>query len=288
MSDYQRQAAENDLNTEHKAIINGLEKRLKEFERTTNKVSGSHRKALQERSSFEKAKLKADEAMRAAAEAAQKESEKHQKRIAELEARVARLTSAPEAAGAEEGPLAKTERLYEESEKKVKLLEKRLENAQKEADYIRNLYQDVNSTAGGLGAEIKGLREQNEDLQKKASENMVRIQQIQADNANKELLRTLSDLKIQLREREIEVTHLREELSLRNGRPATRQASVPRSPRMGSMMSPRAGRGFGGSASRGTSPAAVAGYDGNGSGAIPGVQFMGQQPGNGRWGHLRD
>lgn len=288
VSEYQRQAAANDLNTEHKAIINGLEKRLKEFERTTNKVSESHRKALQERSSFEKAKLKADEAMKAAAEAAQKETEKHQKRIAELEASVARLTSAPEATGTEEGPLAKTERLYEESEKKVKLLEKRLENAQKEADYIRNLYQDVNSTAGGLGAEIKGLREQNEDLQKKASENMLRIQQIQADNANKELLRTLSDLKIQLREREIEVAHLREELSLRNVRPATRQASVPRSPRMGSMMSPRAGRGFGGSASRGTSPAAVAGYDGNGSGAIPGVQFMGQQPGNGRWGHLRD
>ncbi|KAH7166039.1 putative HDA1 complex subunit, partial [Dactylonectria macrodidyma] len=286
VSDYQRQAAANDLDTEHKAVINGLEKRLKEFERTANKVSESHRKALQERSSFEKAKLKADESARAAAEAAQKEAEKNQKRIAELEATVARLTSTPGASGMEESPLARTEKLFEESQKKIKLLEKRLENAQKEADYIRNLYQDVNSTAGELGAEIKGLRQQNEDLEKKASDNLVRIHQIQADNANKELFRTLSDLKIQLREREVEVAHLREELSLRNGRPATRQASVPRSPRMG-MMSPRPGRVFG-SASRGTSPSTAPGYDGNGSGAIPGVQFMGQQPGNGRWGHLRD
>ncbi|KAH7152294.1 putative HDA1 complex subunit, partial [Dactylonectria estremocensis] len=286
VSDYQRQAAANDLDTEHKAVINGLEKRLKEFERTANKVSESHRKALQDRSSFEKAKLKADKSVKAAVEAAQKEAEKNQKRIAELEATVARLTSTPGASGTEESPLARTEKLFEESQKKVKLLEKRLENAQKEADYIRNLYQDVNSTAGGLGAEIKGLRQQNEDLERKASDNLVRIHQIQADNANKELFRTLSDLKIQLREREVEVAHLREELSLRNGRPATRQASVPRSPRMG-MMSPRPGRVFG-SASRGTSPSTVPGYDGNGSGGIPGVQFMGQQPGNGRWGHLRD
>ncbi|KAK7421769.1 hypothetical protein QQX98_001983 [Neonectria punicea] len=282
--DYQRQAEANDLETSYKAIIDGLEKRVKEYERTTHKVSESHRKALQDRSDFEKATSKSDHALKAAAEAAQKEAEKKQARIEELEATVARLTSASEGS-VDESPLAKTERLFEESQKKVKLLEKRLENAQKEADYIRNIYQDVNSTAGALGSEIKGLRLQNEDLQKKASDNMLRIHQIQANNTNKEQLDMIEGLKIQLREREIEVTHLREELNLRSGRPATRQASVGGSPRL-SMNSPRPGRGFpGGSASRGTSPAPVLGYD---NGAIPGVQFMGQQPGNGRYSHLRD
>jgi chromosome segregation ATPase len=283
VAEYKRQAAANDLETQYKAIINRLEKQVKEYQRTTNRVQKVHREALQDRSSFEKAKLKAEEAMKAAAEAAQKEADKRQNRIAELEGVVARLTAT---SGDEESPLSKTERLLEESQKKVKTLEKRLENAQNETDYIRDVYQDVNSKSGGMAAEIKTLRKQNEDLEQKASENLERIHQIQADAAKEAHLNHIAELKTLVREQEYELGRLCEERTLRNGRPSTRQASVPRSPRTG-MMSPRPGRGFGGSASRGTSPA-LPGHDGNGSGGIPGVQFMGQQPGNGRWDHLRD
>ncbi|KPM41571.1 hypothetical protein AK830_g4960 [Neonectria ditissima] len=278
VSDYQRQAETNDVQSTYKAIILGLDKRLNEYERTTHKVSESHRKALQDRANFEKAKLKSDMALTVAAETAQKEAEKKEARILELEATVARLTSVP-GGSADESPLAKTEKLFEESQKKVKLLEKRLENAQKEADYIRNIYQDVNSTAGALGSEIKKLRLQNEVLQKKASDNLAQIHQIQANNTNKNQLDMIGDLKMQLREREFELNRLHNEITARNGRPATRQGSV-----VGG--SPRLGRGFpGGSASRGTSPAPVPGYD---NGVIPGVQFMGQQAGTNRYRHLRD
>lgn len=283
VAEYKRQAAANELETQYKAIINRLEKQVKEYQRTTNRVEKVHREALQDRSSFEKATLKAEEAMKTAAEAAQKESDKQQKRIAELEGVVARLTAT---SGDEESPLSRTERLLEESQKKVKTLEKRLENAQNETDYIRDVYQDVNSKSGTMAAEIKTLRKQNEDLEQKASENLKQIHQIQADAAKEAHLNHIAELKTLVREQEYELGRLCEERTFRNGRPSTRQASVPRSPRTG-MMSPRPGRGFGGSASRGTSPA-LPGHDGNGSGGISGVQFMGQQPGNGRWGHLRD
>lgn len=288
VAEYKRQAASNALETQYKVVIDRLEKQVKEYQRTTKKVERSHREALQDRSTFERARLKAEEAAKTAAEAAQKEADKRLKRIAELEAVVARLTAAPDD---EESPLSRTEKLLEEAQKKITTLEKRLENSQREADYIRDVYQDVNTKSSAMAAEMNALRKENEDLQQKASANLKQIHQMQADATKEVHLHHIAELKTLVREQEYELGRLCEERSLRNGRPSTRQASVPRSPRTG-MMSPRTVRGFGGSASRGTSPAAMPGYDGGsgggGAGGISGVQFMGQQPGNGRWGHLRD
>ncbi|PTB42075.1 uncharacterized protein TrAFT101_008826 [Trichoderma asperellum] len=279
-AEYERRIETIDHEAEYQAVISGLEKRLKDYERTAHKMYESQRAALQDRSRFEAEKRKIETAMQSAANQSEREAEKAKKRILELEATVARLTEDPNTSDPKDTPLAKSESLLHEAQAKVAVLEKRLENAHKDADYIRSLYQDAADTASGLKSENNQLRSQNEDLGKKASENFAQIHEIQERNTTKLYLEQITELKFQIKEREIELDRAREELrQLKNGRRETRQSSVPRSPRMG-MMSPRTiSRAYGGPASRGASPAAGAG--------IEGMQFYGQQPGNGRWDHLR-
>ncbi|KND93749.1 hypothetical protein TOPH_01666 [Tolypocladium ophioglossoides CBS 100239] len=282
-AEYKHQIAAKGIEAEYKAVISGLEQRVKEYERTTGKIYDSHRKALEDRSKFEVEKLKAEADLRGVADSTQRDNDKAQKRLAELEAAVARLTAGPD--GSEETtPLAKSEKLLKEAQDKAQMLEKRLENAHKDGEYVRNLYQEASTSASAFRAENNELKEQNDDLQKKTSDSLARVHRIQAESETRQYLRQIRELKAQVREREIELDRARDELrQLKSGRRETRQASVPRSPRMG-MMSPRPGRVYGGSASRGTSPAPATGLD------VPaGMQFMStQQPGNGRWNHLRD
>ncbi|UKZ70279.1 uncharacterized protein TrAtP1_011271 [Trichoderma atroviride] len=279
-SEYERRIEANNHEAEYKSVISGLEKRLKDYERTAHKMYESQRAALQDRSRFETEKRNIESAMQSAANQSEKEAQKAKQRILELEATVARLTEDPNASNPQDTPLAKSESLLLEAQAKVVYLEKRLENAHKDAEYIRNLYQDAADTASGLKSENNQLRSQNEDLDKKASENFARIHEIQERNTIKLYLEQITELKFQVKEREVELDRAREELrQLKNGRRETRQSSVPRSPRMG-MMSPRTiSRAYGGPASRGASPASGAG--------VEGMQFYGQQPGNGRWDHLR-
>lgn len=259
-------------------MISGLEKRVKEYERTTHRVYEAKRAALQDRSRFEAERQKMEAAMKSAAAQSEKEAEKAKKIILELEATVARLTEDPNASDPQNTPLAKTEKLLHDTQSKVSLLEKRLENAHKDADYIRNLYQDAASTASGLKSENNQLRSQNEELAKKASENSVKIHEIQERNTINMFVAQVAELKLQIQQRERELDLANEELrQLKNGRRETRQSSVPRSPRMG-MLSPL-GRAYGGRSSRGASPALGPGSEG--------MQLYGQQPRNGRYDHLR-
>ncbi|KAM5358242.1 hypothetical protein ACJZ2D_015460 [Fusarium nematophilum] len=281
VDEYKRQVASaKELEDEYKNTITRLEKENKDYLRTTNKVSESFRRALQDRTTFEKDKQKAEAAATSAAEAARKEIEKLQTQIGELESTNKRLTEASE--------VSQMENMLKDSQSQIVLLQKRLENAQRDIGFMQERYQDVDAQASKLAADNKQLMKEYDETRLKASENLLRIHEIQRDETKQELLSENQQLKTQL-------DHLLQQLGaandevqrLRNGRPQTRQASVPRSPRI-PMMSPRTNRAtFGGSASRGTSPAAVPGYEG--AAGPPGVQFMGQQPGNGRWGsHLRD
>ncbi|KAF5011375.1 hypothetical protein FDECE_2506 [Fusarium decemcellulare] len=263
---------------EYKNTINRLEKEHKEHQRTVGQMERSNRTALQDRTMFEKEKRKIETAAKVAEEVAQREKERQLKRIEELESTIAQLTDNPD--------VSKMKDMLEGTEEKVRNLEKKLENKHQEVDFMRNRYQEVNDHATRLAAENKGLKAQQEDLQFRASENLRTIHQVNSQNERQALIQQNADLTTQLKERELQVNVLSEEIrTLRNGRPQTRGTSVPRSPRV-PMMSPRPGRaGFTGSASRGTSPAPMPVHEG---GMGPGVQFMGQQPGNGRWGHLRD
>lgn len=261
-------------------MISSLEKRIKEYERTERKIYTIYRAALQDRSRFEAEKCKIEETMQTVSDSANREAEKAHKRILELENTVKRLTEDPNVANGETTPLAKTEKLFQEAQQKVTILEKRLENAHKDEAYVRNLYQDASTVAGAMKSENNQLKAQNESLLKKSDEGFVQVHRMQEDSNTREYVRQIAELKADMKEKDAELDRARDELRLlKNGRRETRQASVPRSPRMG-MMSPRTGRAYGGSTSRGTSPApAVEGA---------GMQYLGQQAGNGRWNHLRD
>lgn len=290
-AELKRQVEAADKDEQYKSLISGLEARIKEYERTNAKIYSSQRGALEDRIRFQRETKKAESNLQQAVESTQRDAEKAQKKINDLEATVTRLTANPDAPE-DESPLAKTQKLLQESQEKIQMLEKRLENAHKDADYARSLYQDATTTSSALRGENSDLKEQVTDFQKKTADTLGRVQQIQADNTTKQYLGQMRDLKTQLREREIELDCAKDELrQLKNGRRETRQVSVPRSPRMG-MMSPRAGRATYGSAagstSRGTSPAPTSAADGVASSVLAGMQFMAQPPGNGRWNHLRD
>lgn len=247
----------------------------------------SQREALEDRIRFERETRKAESNLVQANETAQRDAERAQKKIADLEATVARLTADPSHPD-EPSPLSKTQTLLQESLEKIAMLEKRLENAHKDADYARSLYQDATATSSALRGENADLSEQVTELSKKTPETLGKVHEIQADATIKTYLHQIQGLRTQLRERELELDYTKEELrTLRNGRRETRQVSVPRSPRMG-VMSPRTGRATygsaGGSTSRGTSPAPT---NVEGAGVLAGMQFLGQ-PANGRWQHLRD
>ncbi|PFH58873.1 hypothetical protein XA68_13097 [Ophiocordyceps unilateralis] len=281
----ERRAAANDAEQEYKAVISRLEEQVKDHERTTEKIYKAHRKALEDRSTFEAEKCKADAAVEAVEKATRIEVEKKQKRVEELEAVVARLTSDLDVG---ESPLARTNRLLEEANSRERQLEKRLENAKAETEYAMNRYQEASSAASASQTEVSGLQADVELLQRKASDNLVRVQEIQQQSEVRIMAQENAGLKSQIQERDREMERVREELrQLKNGRRETRQVSVPRSPRTG-VMSPRPhGRAYGGSGSRGTSPGAGPALDA--AGTSSGAQFMSaQQPGNGRWSHLRD
>ncbi|KAI0472098.1 hypothetical protein GGR56DRAFT_682495 [Xylariaceae sp. FL0804] len=206
----------------------------------------------------------------------------------------------------------------------VQQMEKKVALTQKDMDYTKDAYQKASQSATELLTENQNQRQEIEALRRKAADNVVQVNRIQAASEARELERQLREQKGIAREREAELARAREELrGLRSGRRETRQSSVPRSPRLsalGSMMSPRNGGGIGGggggygsargpsamsggAGSRGTSPAAPppttttmmggGGLDGSGGGgggaagnSSPNAPFL-QTPGNARYAHLR-
>ncbi|OAA40345.1 Chromo domain-like protein [Metarhizium rileyi] len=286
-AELKRQLEVADRDAEYKSLIAGLETRIKEYERTNAKIYSSQRRALEDRIKFKRETIKAESNLVRAKEVAQRDAEKAEKKITDLEAIVVNLTANP-LNTEEPSPLFKTHTLLQESLDKIALLEKRLDNARKEADYARSLYQDATATFSALRGENADLSEQVTELSKTKAETLSKVHQIQADSTIKTYLGQIRNLRTQLRQRELELEYTKEELrTLKNGRRETRQVSVPRSPRMG-MMSPRTGRATYGSAagstSRGTSPAPTSAEN---AGMHAGMQFLGQPP-NGRWQHLRD
>ncbi|KAM3564396.1 hypothetical protein MY1884_000744 [Beauveria asiatica] len=278
MSELERRAAASNKESQYKSVIESLEARLREYERTSSKTYQAYRAAIEERTKAEREKTKSDTALQSAQEAAEKQSTKLQTKIGELEVTVSRLTSDSASEGA--NPLAASEKLLTETQNTVKRLEKRLENATQDGEYAKNAYQEASSAATVLQTENKELKTQNEKLLQRSSENVTKIHEIQSESMAKVYLQQIAELRTQMREREAELDRTREELRQVRARRETRQASVPRSPRMG-LMSPRIGWPYANPASRGTSP----------TGTAEGAAIIGALPagnGNGRWNHLRE
>lgn len=151
--------------------------------------------------------------------------------------------------------LGQLQQKLQEAETMLAGLQKKLVVQDKDLEHARNAYQEASSRAAELGNENRALAAEKAVLTQKASENRVRIHEIQTSNEriDFDLLRRQAEATLAERERELE--KLRDELRTLKGRRETRGQSVPRSPRLG-VMSPR-GNGNGGAAgarSRGTSP----------------------------------
>ncbi|KAF5975179.1 hypothetical protein FBULB1_7508 [Fusarium bulbicola] len=266
IDEYKRQTAQaGEVEVELKSYISRLDKELKDHRKTLIKIESSNRAALQDRTVAERERLRTEGVAAAAAKVAQKEKEKQQQRIDELESVIARLNQNPESAKREEALSAVKGQLQ--------LSESRRTSALSDVDFMKSRYQDVDAQALRLANENKALKIQNEDLEKKASENLRAIHAQNVAMERQELLEQIASLQAQLQQRDAELYNANQRLaSVSNGR-NTRGGSMPRSPRVPSGMSPRPRAAF--SASRGTSPIG------------PGQPFVGQQAGNGRWNHLQ-
>ncbi|KAI8959080.1 hypothetical protein F5Y11DRAFT_15842 [Daldinia sp. FL1419] len=168
---------------------------------------------------------------------------------------------------------------------KVEALEKKLKTTENELEYAKSAYQDVSRREAEHLMKIRALEKQNEELGRKADDNVVIVNRIQAESAEKELERLLNEHKVIIRDLNTEVNRLRDEVRmLKENRRGTRQSSVPRSPRLSAfgVNSPRnGGRAKGSSSSRGTSPAPATGIFEAGGGAGTPVP-------NSRASHLRE
>jgi len=197
--------------------------------------------------------------------------------------------------------LVTAEKELAEAQEKVQSLEKKIITTERDMEYSRGAYQTASTEASKLGIEKRDLISKITELEKRASENFLKVHKINSRNADEQYYRQLEEKNETIRERERDLERAREELRhIKNGRRETRQASVPRSPRPGAgVMSPRPPRIIGGQGpgSRPTSPPAGAGVfsETGGAGAPnaaasagPGMTFLTQPTGNGRWGHLRD
>lgn len=262
--EYEREKQAADTDSIQKGIIEALDRQVRDYERTNGRIAEKYRSALADRTKFARSAEEREVT-------SVKELEKLQKTIEQLEAANTRLSTA---SNIPDGFTA----VLEERDAKVKTLEKRLQNAQQEAEYARTQYQTASSEASSKAHELRALQEEVSTLREEASSNRVRIHEIQAENTTHLVKRQVQEFEAQIHNRDMELARANDELrQLRNGRRETRGASVPRSPRM-AMMSPRTGRTVSSAASRGTSPAPM--YDSAG--------FLTQPQGNARLRHLRD
>lgn len=205
--------------------------------------------ATADRTQFEAKANKAVAELNQFKDAAKREQDKSQQKIDELEAVISRLT--------QDSAVAANEKALKEALEKNRTLEKRLETSHATEAYTRELYQTVSNSVHATNTECKQLRERNAELEKMTTENMLKAQQEQSKNSSKAHLAKIAELQTCLRETQIELDRVREDnKGLRNGRRETRQVSVPCSPRIGALMSPRPRAAYGGPASRAGSPAA--------------------------------
>ncbi|KAL2178902.1 uncharacterized protein P884DRAFT_195564 [Thermothelomyces heterothallicus CBS 202.75] len=272
-----------------------LESQLRSYERTVQSLQPKYMEALRDRGAFEKQCQKAIEREKAATarlEAQTAEIEALREKNKLLESKLAEANNALATSAVPEiARLAQAEKDRAEALAAVERLEKKVRIIQSEAEYSRKAYQDASNAHTELNQEYRELESEIEEYKRRASENLRKIHQMHAQGEMAEIARQVDELQALLENRERELERAKEELRvLKNGRRETRQASVPRSPRLG-VMSPRPARGMG-AGSRGTSPAPLISSDGpgmgGGAGPVPGMTYFPPATNAGRWGHLRE
>ncbi|KAI0169677.1 hypothetical protein GGR52DRAFT_573734 [Hypoxylon sp. FL1284] len=239
-----------------------------DYSSTVRRLQDQYMVALKDRGIYEAEYHKAKEEASALGIALDSSKEQHRKlkeRNAEVEKK---LSEANELLLNSSNPdLARMAHLEEEvaeMKKKAQQLEKKATLAESDMEYTKRAYQDASQSAAQLQSENLALEQQVKELRRKADDNVVEVNRIQAKNEVRELVRMLDEQRSIVRDRDLELGRARDELRLlKENRRGTRQSSVPRSPRLSAFTnaanSPRnnsgAGRTNRGSSSRGTSPA---------------------------------
>ena len=120
--------------------------------------------------------------------------------------------------------------------------EKRLEQAVRDTDYVRELYQNSSNGAQALATQVGELDEQLSATQIKATGEQARLRKVGNDDFTRNLQAENRKLKILLKEREAGLRDRDEEIAkyklASRGRMGTRGSSVPRSPRGSRQTSP--------------------------------------------------
>lgn len=96
--------------------------------------------------------------------------------------------------------------------------EKTYQQCVKDREFFQQQYQDAQYQAGKMGSEAQTLRKENQILQVKASDNRVRIQQIQKDSNAGQLVDQIDELKATVEDLKGQVTRKAEELKRRGDR----------------------------------------------------------------------
>ncbi|KAI0135723.1 hypothetical protein F4814DRAFT_402328 [Daldinia grandis] len=264
-------------------------KEVDDYASTVRLVQEKYMTSLKDRGSYEDQYYKAKEEALAATASLESKRREYDDLKEKFEEQQKRLSAAHESLLKSANPeVAKTVRLEKDLEDfkvKVQSLEKKVTLANNELEYAKNAYQDASQRAAELQTENRALEQRVEELNRKADDNTVKINQIYVESESKELLRLLNEQKSIVRDRDLELNRLRDELRmLKENRRGTRQSSVPRSPRLSAfgVNSPRnGGRTKGSSSSRGTSPAPATGIFETGGG-------IGTPVPNSRASHLRE
>ncbi len=296
-------ATQNVIETKMREHFSSLESQLRSNERTIQSIQPKFMEALKDRGTFEKQCQKAVEKAAVATERLEfqkSEVESLKEKVKSLETKLSETTELLMASAIPDiAQLAEAEKARATALLTIDKLEKKLRTAQNEADYSRKAYQDASNAHTELDREVKSLRANAAELERRASANLLRIHEIQAEGEARETARRFGELRATLDNRERELDRAKDELRyLKSGRRETRQGSVPRSPRLGGVMSPRTGRGVGttvggGGGSRGNSPAPLLSSDGPGvtgmgGNPVPGMTYFPPAANPARWQHLRD
>jgi chromosome segregation ATPase len=241
--------------------VKDLETRIQDLTKTIQNVQPKYRQAIAdkgraeaERDAAQSQAIKLNEVNNTRVEEIAKL--KAEKTNLEAELTVARAalstSSVPEAA-----KLAQAQDQIRELLAEKERLEKRVASVQGNFDFTRDAYQKASSHVTELNNEINQLKEENMILNRQASDNRVRIAEIQRASEAKQREERIEELEALLKDRERELAKKSEELKIKtNGRRETRGTSVPRSPRLGSgAMSPRPQFARTAGGSRGASPA---------------------------------
>ncbi|KAK7711004.1 hypothetical protein SLS63_012841 [Diaporthe eres] len=243
-----------------KAALDKKGVELRGWVKTVRNFQPKYQQAIRERNIFEEERnkmFKEKEKAQKSLDISQARATKLLEEKQELEARLQELANSdnPNTTAA-----AQRELDLASSWENAATLERQLAFLKKDVEYARSRYQDASDKAAALGEDNTALKSQVAELEKRASDNVVKLREMSADAARQDAWRLYQDEKTQRLSAERELDRKNDELrnyKSRFGGRETRGSSVPRSPRVRQM------------SSRNTSP--VGDNNGNGgSGSGPG------------------